>query len=71
MVRWMFWIALGSLLLVEAAWGQCALCRAAAAQGGERFVRSLNAGILYLLAAPYLIVGVVAFSLYRAFGRGR
>ncbi|MCC6754430.1 MAG: hypothetical protein IT266_10665 [Saprospiraceae bacterium] len=43
---------------------QCPMCRMAAEtnlQGGGTAGKGLNAGILYLLAIPYLLVGVLAF----------
>ena len=49
---------------------QCAMCRATletnVSNGSEQNLAStLNFGILYLFAAPYLAVGVIAFLWYR------
>ena len=48
---------------------QCAMCRGtveSTVSGGRSVVASqLNIGILYLLAAPYLIVSTIAFLWYR------
>lgn len=48
---------------------QCAMCRGtveSTISGGRSVVASqLNIGILYLLAAPYLIVSTIAFLWYR------
>jgi len=48
---------------------QCAMCRGtveSTISGGRSVVASqLNVGILYLLAAPYLIVSTIAFLWYR------
>jgi len=48
---------------------QCAMCRGtveSTVSGGRSMVASqLNIGILYLLAAPYLIVSTIAFLWYR------
>lgn len=48
---------------------QCAMCRGtveSTVSGGRSIVASqLNIGILYLLAAPYLIVSTIAFLWYR------
>lgn len=47
---------------------QCAMCRGtveSTVSGGRSMVASqLNIGILYLLAAPYLIVSTIAFLWY-------
>ncbi|MBP8725876.1 MAG: hypothetical protein KBF37_03740 [Saprospiraceae bacterium] len=55
-----------SLLLMNATAmvAQCPMCRMAAEsnlQAGGTAGKGLNAGILYLLAIPYLLVGVIAF----------
>jgi hypothetical protein len=46
---------------------QCAMCRTALTQSeeGQRWARGLNAGILLLLAAPFVIAGSAAFVMYR------
>lgn len=48
---------------------QCAMCRSvveSTVSNGRSVVASdLNVGILYLLAAPYLIVAVVSYLWYR------
>jgi hypothetical protein len=50
------------------AMAQCPMCKMSAesnlAAGGTEG-RGLNSGILYLLAMPYLMVGVLAFVWYR------
>ncbi|MBO0948298.1 hypothetical protein [Fibrella forsythiae] len=49
---------------------QCAMCRAtveSTVSNGRSVVASdLNFGILYLLAAPYLIVATISYLWYRA-----
>ena len=46
---------------------QCSMCKAVAesADGGG-FGAGLNYGILYLMIFPYLIIGGIAYRLYRA-----
>lgn len=45
-------------------WAQCAMCRASvennASNGDTALASSLNTGILYLFATPYLAIGIVA-----------
>jgi hypothetical protein len=41
---------------------QCSICSKTAMQMGTKPAQGLNEGILYLMAAPYLAIGVVAFK---------
>lgn len=46
---------------------QCSMCKAVAeSANGGGFGTGLNYGILYLMVFPYLIIGFVAFRLYKA-----
>ena len=51
---------LGSVALKEVR-SQCSICTKTAQQMGEKTGRGLNAGILYLAAAPLLIVGFIGY----------
>lgn len=57
------------LFLNDAVFAQCAMCKATlrekADQGGILSV-GINKGILYLMAFPYLIFGVIAFFWYKS-----
>jgi hypothetical protein len=46
---------------------QCAMCRTALTQSaeGERWSRGINAGILLLLATPFLIAGACLLVIFR------
>lgn len=47
---------------------QCAMCKAVATSsidGGSEIGKGLNNGILYLMSVPYLILGGIAYALYR------
>ena len=51
---------------------QCAMCSANAensVKNGNKQGLGLNDGILYLLAAPYLAVGIVGFVWYKKYRR--
>jgi hypothetical protein len=51
--------------LQEAA-GQCAMCRAVLESNGDNAVaEGINNGIVYLMAIPYILVGVLIFIVYR------
>jgi hypothetical protein len=58
-----FIFALG--LLSQEAKSQCSICTKTAQQLGEKTGRGLNAGILYLAAAPFLIVGFIGYRWWR------
>jgi len=51
---------------------QCAMCKASAEEGlknGNTQSATLNAGIMYLLAMPYLAFAVIGFLWYRNYKR--
>ena len=57
-----------SQLPVNTVDAQCPMCRMSAEsnlKNGGSSGKGLNAGILYMLATPYLIVGVIGFVWYR------
>ncbi len=50
-------------------WAQCAMCKATAESGqaaGSAEAAGLNAGILYLMAIPYVLMAAVAMVWYRS-----
>jgi len=44
---------------------QCAMCKAVVESGDVDMAEGLNTGIIYLMAFPYILVGVAGFLLYR------
>ncbi|MGZ3755743.1 MAG: hypothetical protein ACXVAY_09355 [Mucilaginibacter sp.] len=59
-------------VFVQKANGQCAMCTTAVesnAKNGNTTTNGLNNGIMYLLAAPYLAVGVIAYIWYKKYRR--
>ncbi|MFD3409284.1 hypothetical protein SKC37_11485 [Aquirufa sp. HETE-83D] len=61
-------LALFLLTQIDAV-AQCAMCRttieSSISNGRSNIATGLNTGILYLLAAPYLIVAAIAFLWFR------
>jgi hypothetical protein len=56
------------LFVVDFAFGQCSMCRAVSEsnlKGGGSAAVGLNNGIMYLMAFPYIMIGMVAFLWYR------
>lgn len=47
---------------------QCAMCRAALeSEGNTVKAEAVNDGIVYLMGIPYVLVGVVAYVVYRMY----
>ena len=44
---------------------QCSLCTKTAQQLGHKPAQGLNTGIIYLMFAPFMIMGVVGYKWYR------
>ena len=63
------WIAVLSLFIVaNIASAQCAMCKAVAESnmnGGDSMASGLNNGIMYLMAFPYILIGSIAYLIYR------
>ncbi len=63
-----FILIAGLLLISEGLFAQCPMCRMTAesnlANGGVDG-QGLNNGILFLLATPYFIIGIIAYSWWR------
>ena len=55
-------------LIGIAAQAQCAMCRAAIeSEGNSETAGAINDGIVYLMAIPYVLVGVLGFYVYRMY----
>jgi hypothetical protein len=63
-----FTIALCLLPIVSNA--QCAMCRASLESSGDvTQAEAVNDGIVYLMAIPYILVGIVGFYIYRMYSK--
>ena len=60
-----FSIFLLLLLLQMGAEAQCAMCTKTASQLGEKPALGMNQGILYLMGAPFMIVGFIAYRWWK------
>jgi len=64
-----FVLSLGLTMLPFVVNAQCAMCKASAEtsmDSGSKNIAGINNGIIYLLSAPYILVGVVGFVWYRS-----
>jgi hypothetical protein len=63
---WMiFSLLLFFVLLYTGAEAQCAMCTKTAQQLGEKPALGLNRGILYLMLAPFTIIGFIGFRWWK------
>ena len=53
------------MLFSKVANSQCAMCKAVVESGDAEMAEGLNTGIIYLMAFPYILVGVGGYLLYR------
>ena len=69
MYKKLFFLVLMLILMQWDADAQCAMCRttveSTVSNGRSNIATGLNTGILYLLTAPYLLVGAVAWLWFR------
>ncbi len=64
----LFWLLLLIILLPFTGEAQCAMCKAIAETSqasGSSVADGLNGGIMYLMIFPYLLMGAVAYAIYR------
>ena len=54
------------LLFSQQVEAQCAMCRAVleSEEGGTK-AEAINDGIVYLMAIPYILVGIVGYAIYK------
>lgn len=52
-------------LFSSTASAQCAMCKAVVETGDNSMAEGLNGGIMYLMAFPYILVGVLVYFLIR------
>ncbi len=61
MKKWLLMLVV-IFLVANAAMAQCSICTKTAEQMGELPGKGLNAGILYLMAAPLSIAGFIGYK---------
>jgi len=63
-------LSIFSFILVFTAEAQCAMCRAVLESGEDQsMAEGINDGIVFLMAVPYLLVGIIGFVIYRKFSK--
>lgn len=46
-------------------YAQCAMCKAVVENGDQSMAEGINSGITYLMAFPYILIGVLFYFLYK------
>jgi hypothetical protein len=54
-------------LTPTSSFAQCSICTKTAQQMGEKPAKALNAGIIYLAAAPLLIFGFIGYRWWKSY----
>ncbi|WP_439131979.1 hypothetical protein [Polaribacter sp.] len=62
MKRIVFFVILCIGQLINA---QCAMCKAVVENGDVSMAEGVNNGITYLMVFPYLLIGILFFTIYR------
>ena len=50
---------------VKSTYSQCAMCKAVVENGDVSMAEGVNNGITYLMVFPYLLIGVLYYTIYR------
>lgn len=53
------------VLSPKTTFSQCAMCKAVVENGDVSMAEGVNNGITYLMVFPYLLIGVLFYSIYR------
>ena len=65
MIRILLFLFVGLLFLGEVS-AQCSMCRAVLESGDlQETAKGINNGILYLMAIPYILVGIVGWKVFQ------
>ena len=60
-----FLLLLVMIFTIESSYAQCAMCKAVVETGDAEMAEGVNNGISYLMVFPYLLVGLLGYTLYR------
>tara|TARA_B110000263_G_C15309088_1_gene512032 strand:- start:2185 stop:2397 length:213 start_codon:yes stop_codon:yes gene_type:complete len=54
------------ILMIEYSYAQCSMCRAVIeSEEGQNTAKGINNGIIYLMAIPYILVGLVGWKVFK------
>ncbi|WP_152286872.1 hypothetical protein [Flavicella marina] len=58
-------ISLFLFMFTLVGYSQCAMCKAVVESGDVGMAEGVNDGIMYLMIFPYILVGLLAYALFR------
>lgn len=61
----LFFVFLILIFSIDSGFSQCAMCKAVVENGDTTMAEGINNGITYLMVFPYLLVGILLFTIYR------
>ncbi|MDG1022682.1 MAG: hypothetical protein P8I42_01445 [Flavobacteriaceae bacterium] len=65
-LKFFLFILVFIIFSTDAVYGQCSMCRAVLqSEEGQATAKGINNGILYLMAIPYLLVGIVGWKVFQ------
>ena len=68
--NWRYCLLNDFTILLMFSYFQCSMCKAVLESGADQEVaESLNDGIVYLMAIPYILVALIGFLIYYKFFR--
>jgi len=53
------------IFTLKSTYSQCAMCKAVVENGDVSMAEGVNNGITYLMVFPYLLIGVLFYTIYR------
>jgi hypothetical protein len=53
------------IFTVKSSYSQCAMCKAVVENGDDSMAEGVNNGITYLMIFPYLLIGVLFYTIYK------
>lgn len=72
MTKKILFLLLFIMLLPVASEAQCSMCRAVLqSEASQTAAKGINDGIMYLMIFPYLLMGGVAYFVWRSFKKGK
>ena len=53
------------IFTVKSSYSQCAMCKAVVESGDQSMAEGVNNGITYLMVFPYLLIGILFYTIYK------
>lgn len=53
------------IFTIKSSYSQCAMCKAVVESGDDSMAEGVNNGITYLMVFPYLLIGILFYTIYK------